>query len=54
MGDKAAAKQEMVAAGVPVCGRVDRDRLDPQLVQRADHAHGYLSAVGDEDAAEHG
>ena len=36
---------------VGVGGRVDRDRLDAELVQRADHAHRDLAAVRDEDAA---
>ena len=38
---------------VGVGGRVDRDRLDVQLVQGADDADGDLSAVRDEDAREH-
>src|SRR3954447_18608598 len=36
-----------------VCFGVDRDRLDPQLAARADHAKGNLSAVGDQDFLEH-
>ena len=36
-----------------VGGRVDGDRLDAELVQRADHAHGDLAAVRDEHAREH-
>ena len=36
-----------------VRGRVDRDRLDPELVQRADDADGDLAAVRDQDAVEH-
>ncbi len=39
---------------VLVGGRVDGDRLDAELVQGADHAHGDLAAVGDEDTVEHG
>ena len=35
--------------GVLVDGRVDRDRLDAQLVQRADHAHRDLAAVRDQN-----
>jgi len=38
---------------IGVCGRVDRDRLDPELVQRTDDANGDLAAVGDQNAAEH-
>ena len=38
---------------VGVGRRVDRDSLDVELVQRADHAHGDLAAVRNEDAAEH-
>jgi hypothetical protein len=37
----------------PVRRRVDRHRLDSQLVQRADHADGDLASVRDEDAREH-
>ena len=37
-----------------VGGRRLLDRLCPELVQRADHADRDLSAVGDEDLAEHG
>ena len=33
--------------------RVDGDGLDPELVQGADHAHGDLAAVRNQDAAEH-
>ena len=33
--------------------RVDGDGLDAELVERADHAHGDLAAVRDEDAGEH-
>ena len=33
--------------------RVDGDRLDPEPVQRADHAARDLAAVGDQDAVEH-
>ena len=33
--------------------RVDGHGGDPELVERADHAHGDLSTVGDEDLAEH-
>ena len=40
-------------SGVGVGGRVDGDRLDPELVQRADHADGDLAAVRDQDAREH-
>jgi len=39
--------------GVLVGGRVHGDRLDAELVQRADDAHGDLAAVGYEDAIEH-
>ena len=38
---------------VAVGGRVDRDRLDAELVQRADHAHGDLAAVCHQHAREH-
>src|SRR4051812_3545425 len=38
---------------VGVGGRVDGDRLDPQLVQRADDAHGDLAAVRNQYAGEH-
>ena len=38
---------------VGVGGRVDGDRLDPELVQRADDADGDLAAVRDQDAREH-
>src|SRR5205807_9338758 len=33
--------------------RVDRDRLDAELVQRADHAHRDLAAVRNQDTREH-
>ena len=39
---------------VLVGGRVDGDGLDVQLVQRANHAHGDLASVRDENALEHG
>ena len=38
---------------VAVGGRVHRDGLDPELVERADHAHRDLAPVRDEDAGEH-
>ena len=38
---------------VAVGSRVHGDRLDPELVRRADHANGDLAPVGDEDAREH-
>jgi hypothetical protein len=38
---------------VTVGGRVHRDRLDPELVQGADHAHRDLAAVRNEDPGEH-
>ena len=43
------ADVERVAVG----GRVDGDRLDPELVAGPDEAHGDLAAVGDQNAAEH-
>ena len=45
---------ELDVERVAVGGRVDRDRLDPQLVQRTDDAHGDLAPVRDENAFEHG
>jgi hypothetical protein len=39
--------------GAGVGGRVDGDGLDPELVQRADHAHRDLAAVRYQDAVEH-
>ncbi len=36
-----------------VGGRVDRDRLDAELVQRADHPDRDLAPVRDEDSREH-
>src|SRR5262249_11630673 len=36
-----------------VGGRVDRDRLEPHLAQRADHAECDLAAVGYQDLLEH-
>jgi hypothetical protein len=39
--------------GAGLGGRVDRDRLDPELVERPDHAERDLSPVGDEHAPEH-
>ena len=38
---------------VGVGSRVDGDRLDVELVERADHAHRDLATVGDEHALEH-
>ena len=38
---------------VAVGRRVDRDRLDPELVQGTDHADGDLATVCDEHAVEH-
>ncbi len=38
---------------IAIRGRVDRDRLDPELVQRPDHPHGDLAPVRYEDAREH-
>ena len=38
---------------VAVGGRVHGDGLDPELVQRADHAHRDLAPVRDEDPREH-
>src|SRR5581483_3051805 len=38
---------------VGVGGRVDRDRLAPELVQRANHPHRDLAPVRDEDPVEH-
>src|SRR5262245_44511339 len=38
---------------VPVGGRVDGDRLDVELVERADDPDGYLTPVRDENAREH-
>ena len=38
---------------VRVRGRVDRDRLDPEVVERADDADGHLAAVRDQDSREH-
>ena len=38
---------------VAVGGRVDGDSLDPELVQRPDHAHRDLAAVRDQHAREH-
>ena len=38
---------------VAVGGRVDGDGLDPELVQRADHADGDLASIRDEHAVEH-
>jgi hypothetical protein len=40
--------------GVAIGLRVDADRDDPHLLQRAHHADGDLSAVRDEDLLEHG
>ena len=37
----------------PVGSRVDGDRLDAELVQRADHADGDLAPVRDQDPREH-
>jgi len=37
-----------------VGGRVDGDRLDPELVERAHDAHRDLAPVRDEDTREHG
>ena len=36
-----------------VRSRVDGDGLDTELVQRADHPHRDLAAVGNEHAREH-
>ena len=38
---------------LPVGCRVDRDRLDSELVERADHPDGDLATVGHEDTGEH-
>ena len=38
---------------VGVGGRVDGDRLDAQVVERADDADGDLAAVRDQDSGEH-
>ena len=38
---------------VAVGGRVDGDGLDPELVQRADHADGDLASIRDEHSVEH-
>ena len=45
---------ELDVERVAVGRRVDGDRLDPELVQRADHPHGDLASVRDEHAVEHG
>ena len=38
---------------VAIGRRVDGHRLDPELMERADHAHGDLASVRDEHAFEH-
>jgi len=40
--------------GVAIELRVHGDRRDPELVERADDADGYLAAIGDQDLREHG
>jgi hypothetical protein len=45
--------RELHVEGVGVGGRVHRDRLDPELLAREDHAQGDLSAIGDQYFAEH-
>jgi hypothetical protein len=45
--------RQLDVQGVPVGGRVDRDRLDVELVQGADDAHGDLATVRHEDTGEH-
>ena len=44
---------ELDVERVAVGGRVHGDRLDAELVQRADHAHGDLAPVRDEHSFEH-
>ena len=44
---------ELDVERVAVGGRVDGDRLDAELVQRTDDAHGDLAPVRDEHAFEH-
>ena len=39
--------------GVGVSGRMDRHRLDAELLGGAQHAQGDLAAVGDQDFLEH-
>jgi hypothetical protein len=37
-----------------VCLRIDGDRPDPELAQRAEDANGDLAAIRDEDSGERG
>ncbi len=39
--------------GVPIELGVDRDGLDAELTSGADHAHGDLATVGDQDLLQH-
>ena len=39
--------------GVPIELGVDRDGLDAELASGADHAHGDLATVGDQDLLQH-
>ncbi len=47
------AVRELDVARACVRSGVDRDRLDPELVQRADHPHRDLAPIRYEDAREH-
>ncbi len=44
---------ELDVERVAVRRRVDGHGLDPELVERADHAHGDLASIRDEHAVEH-
>ena len=48
--DAHAAVGETHVQAIGVRGRVDRHGFDAGFVRRANHPHGDLSAVGDEDA----
>ena len=45
--------RELDVERVAIRRRIDGNGLDPELVERADHAHGDLAPIRDEHAVEH-